>query len=68
MAESKPFLTLAEVARFLGVTRARAYQLCRTGAIPHVRRGRRVFVPLGAWQRWIREQTDRAMSALSDRQ
>ncbi len=63
----KPFLTMREVARLLRVTTARAYQLCHCGAIPHVRRGRRVLIPSEAWQRWMNEETERAMAALTNR-
>jgi excisionase family DNA binding protein len=64
MKTSKPFLTLPEVARMLGVTPARAYQLCHSGVLPHIRRGRRLLVPADAWRRWVNEETDRAMAAL----
>ena len=65
-SEGKPFLTLPEVARLLRVTPARAYQLCHSGKLPHIRRGRRLLVPAEAWRRWMSEQTDLAMAAVAE--
>ena len=43
---NSPFaLTAEQVAELLGISRAHAYELMRTGEIPSVRLGRRVVVP-----------------------
>jgi excisionase family DNA binding protein len=43
---SQPTLDVPEVAKVLGVSRASAYELVRTGVVPSIRVGRRVVVPL----------------------
>jgi excisionase family DNA binding protein len=62
--DTKSFLTIAEVARALRVTPARAYELARNGELPHVRRGRRVLVPAEAWRQWMAKQTEQALAVL----
>jgi len=44
-AESNLVLTVSEVGRLLGISRATAYTLAHTGAIPTLRLGRRLVVP-----------------------
>lgn len=46
-------LRIPEVAARLDVSQARAYDLCRTGAIPAVRIGRQLRVDPEALQGWI---------------
>lgn len=55
------FMTAAETAERLGVSVARVYQLAREARLPHVRRGRRLLVPRGAWERWLSEQVAKAL-------
>ena len=38
-------LTVSQAARLLGISRALAYDLVRTGEIPSIRLGRRIVVP-----------------------
>lgn len=40
-------LSVTETARQLGISRSHAYDLIRSGDIPHVRLGRRIVVPRG---------------------
>lgn len=40
-----PTITVEEAARWMGVSRAAAYQGVRNGSIPSLRVGRRVVVP-----------------------
>jgi putative molybdopterin biosynthesis protein len=40
----KKLLSVEEVAPILGVSVARAYELCRTELLPHVRLGRQVRI------------------------
>lgn len=42
-----------EVARLLGVSRSRAYELIASGVLPSVRIGRSIRVPLAALRAWI---------------
>ena len=46
-------LTIDEVAEILSVSRARTYELARTGALPTVRLGRQVRVSEGALRQFI---------------
>jgi excisionase family DNA binding protein len=48
-------MTIVEVARLLGVRRARAYQLARQGALPVVHLGRQVRVSEEALRRWLED-------------
>jgi excisionase family DNA binding protein len=41
----KPVLSVPEVARLLGISRAFTYDLVAQGRLPHVRLGRRIVVP-----------------------
>lgn len=41
-------LTVAEAASVLGVSKSTAYELARTGALPAIRLGRRIVVPIRA--------------------
>ena len=44
-----------EAARFLGISRNLAYQMCQKGKIPAVRLGRRWLVPLAALEEMLNE-------------
>jgi excisionase family DNA binding protein len=46
-------LTIEELSHILRVSRQRAYELCRTGVIPHVRLGRQIRVHPGQLQEWL---------------
>ena len=61
---AKPFLTVPEVARLLGRTPSRCYQLARAGALPVVEIGGRLVVPSEALDAWVREQAARALAAV----
>jgi excisionase family DNA binding protein len=59
------FLTVAEVARRLGVSKARAYGLLAAHIVPSVKLGtRRIVVPVEAWDTWWRQQTARALASV----
>lgn len=49
----KTLLSIAEVAGILGVTKARAYELARTGVLPTVRLGRQYRVDPDRLQNWM---------------
>jgi len=53
-----------DIAEQLGVTTGRVYQLISEGALPAVRRGRAIRIPRAAWERWLAEQAELALSAL----
>lgn len=53
----KALLTVTEAAERLSLGRATTYQLVRRGAIPSVRVGRVVRVPVRALDAWVEAQT-----------
>ena len=61
---TSPFLTVPEVARRLGRTPARCYQLARAGELPVVEVGGRLVVPRAALAEWIRQKTERALAEM----
>ena len=48
MKSKRKTLTVTEAATWLGISRQTAYQEVRTGAIPSIRLGRRILVPIHA--------------------
>jgi excisionase family DNA binding protein len=53
MHEQKQTMTVEEAARFLGIGRALAYEMARTGKLPTIRFGRRLVVPCRAVERLL---------------
>lgn len=52
-------LTVPEAAKVLGIGRGLAYEGVRTGAIPSVRIGRRVVVPIAALRQLLTDAEER---------
>lgn len=46
-------ITVEEAARRLGIGRSLAYSLIREGALPHLRLGSRIVIPVSALQRLL---------------
>jgi excisionase family DNA binding protein len=64
MDSNKPFLSVSEVAKLLGVSPGRAYQLLSSQAIPCIRLSpRRIRVPRAALEQWIAMQTEKALAS-----
>jgi excisionase family DNA binding protein len=61
------FLTAAQVAPRLGVSRPRIYQLMDAGVIPFVRRGRAIYVPVKAFDAWLEMNSIVALEGLRQR-
>jgi excisionase family DNA binding protein len=61
---AKPFLTVPEVARLLGRTPSRCYQLARAKALPVVKLGGRLVVPRAALEEWLRMESARALAGM----
>ena len=61
---NKPFLRPSQVARLLGVSSTRVYQLIRDGELPATRVGGRILMPADAWARWVQEKNDRALASM----
>jgi excisionase family DNA binding protein len=53
LEEIPQLVTVAELARFLGVGRGKAYDLVRRGEVEHVRLGRLVRIPRVAIARFV---------------
>jgi excisionase family DNA binding protein len=47
--------TVEEAATLLGISRATAYEAAKTGALPHIKIGRRILVPVAAVERMLAE-------------
>jgi excisionase family DNA binding protein len=48
-------LNIEELSHILRVSKQRAYELCRTGIVPHVRLGRQIRVDPEQLQEWLTE-------------
>jgi excisionase family DNA binding protein len=64
MSPSEDFLRPADLARLLGVTRSRIYQLLSSGELPSVRIGGAIRVPRVAWERWVASISERALAGV----
>lgn len=51
-------LSVPEVAKVLGISRAGAYDLVRTDGFPKIRIGNRIVVPRDKFIAWIDQQTE----------
>lgn len=60
----KDFLETRDIVERLGIGTRQVQRLARAGRIPHVRNGRRIRVPLLAWEAFVAQQSAEAMSAL----
>lgn len=56
-------LKAADVAQELGVTTGRVYQLISAGLLPHINIGGGIRIPRSAWEKWLSEQTVKALEA-----
>jgi excisionase family DNA binding protein len=64
MDDTMELLRPVDIAPSLGVGTGRVYQLIAEGVIPAVRVGGSLRIPRAAWQQWLDDQRDRAMSAV----
>ena len=51
-------LSVPEVGKVLGISRAGAYELVRSAGFPHIRIGNRIVVPKDKFIQWIEAQTE----------
>ena len=51
-------LSVPEVGKVLGISRAGAYELVRSAGFPHIRIGNRIVVPKDKFIQWIETQTE----------
>jgi excisionase family DNA binding protein len=64
MATERELLRPADLAPLLGVSIGRVYQLIARGLIPAVRVGGAVRVPRAAWEEWLRDRSEAALSSV----
>jgi excisionase family DNA binding protein len=56
--DGKPLLTIPEVARILGASEERTYQMAARGVFPVIRLSpRRIRVPRDSFEAWLRAKT-----------
>ena len=60
-----PFLTVRDVARLLGKSEPRIYQLVTARRVPAVKMGGRVMIPRAAFERWVELQNELALASVS---
>lgn len=60
----RELVTIPQVAKLLGVSVQRAYELARCGIIPSVRMGRQVRVDLDCLEEWVRSGGTNSVSPL----
>ncbi len=63
----KDFLTTADVAERLGVGAAQVLKLVGQGRLPYVRNGRRIVIPVPAWEAFVAQRSSDALAALKGR-
>ena len=51
-------LSVPEVAKVLGISRAGAYELVRADSFPKIRIGNRIVIPRDKFIAWIDQQTE----------
>ena len=56
----------AEVAKRLGITTSRLYQLITAGEIPVTKVGHAYRIPRAAWEEWLRVRSKEALASLKD--
>lgn len=52
-------LTVEEAAIRLGISRPTAYEAVKSGALPHIKLGRRILVPVQALERMLNQASGR---------
>jgi excisionase family DNA binding protein len=68
VSEESQFLRPIEIARLLGVTPSRTYQLIATGVIPATRIGGALRIPRAAWNAWLDRRTEEALASVQEGQ
>lgn len=51
--KEKLTLTVEEAAEVLGISRPTAYEAIKTGALPYIRIGRRIIIPIAALEKLL---------------
>jgi excisionase family DNA binding protein len=64
LSESRPFISIAEFAAWLGVSQRTAYNMVRRGEVPTVTLSGSLKVPTGALDRWLADREAEALQAV----
>jgi excisionase family DNA binding protein len=56
----------SHIARTLGLSRQRVYQMCDEGVLPHLRMGHAIFFPARAWEQWLAQANEQALSVAAE--
>jgi excisionase family DNA binding protein len=58
------FLHAKDIARVLGISTKRVYDLVKMGEIPHAFIGRRIVIPTRSWETFLADKHAEAMASL----
>ncbi len=57
--EKRTCMTVEQMGAELGICRQNAYDLARSEGFPTVRIGRRMVIPIAAFEKWLEDQVNR---------
>lgn len=60
------FYKATYIAKCLGLSRQRIYQLCDEGVLPHLRIGQSIVFPARAWEQWLAEANEEALQSVKE--
>lgn len=60
--QERKTMTVEEVGMALGISRPKAFELASRSDFPVIRIGKRIVVPIDAFQKWMEKQTAPALA------
>lgn len=64
MDDGQLFLSVPQVARIIGASEARTYDMVAAGMLPAIRLGRRVRIPRAAFDAWAARMSEQALASV----
>jgi len=64
----KRTISVVEMARVLGISRPKAYELANRADFPALHIGRRILVPVAAFDQWLQNQVTPPLHAIGQAQ
>ena len=58
--DEKKILSVGELAKYLGISRPKAYDLAHRSDFPTIKLGKRILVPIKQLEAWLEKQTEAA--------
>ncbi len=52
----KKYYSVKEIQEIFGCGRSKAYDLLKNGGIPHIRIGRKIYIPISDFEEWQRDR------------